>query len=338
MSRTVVMVGFPGSQVLDVTGPLEVLSTANRRLEALSSMQPRYDLKFLSVDGTAVLTTSGLELGAHGAVTEAPQGIDTLFVPGGEGTRAALQDTSLVAWIRRSAQTARRVASVCTGAFLLAEAGVLDGRRATTHWSMCEDLARLYPRVGVEPDSIHVKDGNVYSSAGVTAGIDLALALVEEDQGREIALHVARQMVVFLKRPGGQSQFSAQLRAQLAERAPLRALQTWILSHLASDLSVRELSRRAGMSPRNFARAFKREVGTTPARFVETARVDLARRLLEETQDSVEAIAQGAGFGSAESMRKAFLRQIRVSPAGYRARFACCRSSRHTVPPTGPPA
>jgi transcriptional regulator GlxA family with amidase domain len=211
---------------------------------------------------------------------------------------------------------------VCTGAFLLAEAGLLDGRRATTHWASCRELARRYPRVQVDPDPIFVRDGNVHTSAGVTAGMDLALALVEEDHGREVALGVARWLVLFLKRPGGQSQFSAQLSAQLAAREPIQELQAWVIENVDADLSVEALARRAGMSPRNFARVFTRETGVTPACFVETARVEAARRRLEqEGARGVEAIAAACGFGSAETMRRAFLRRVRVSPSDYRERF-----------------
>jgi len=315
------MAGIAEAQILDVTGPLEVFSSANRRLDALGSDARRYDVRLLSRDGGPITTTSGIELASHGALRDLRGAIDTLLVPGGLGTREALADRALVGWIRRAAPRSRRVASVCTGAFLLAEAGLLDGRRATTHWDSCAQLASRYPAVRVDPDPIFVKDGKLYTSAGVTAGMDLALALVEEDHGRELALTLARWLVVFLKRPGGPSQFSAQLRTQLAEREPLRELQAWILSSLDDDLSVPALAKRSGMSPRNFARVFTREVGATPARFVETARVEAARRRLEDTSDGVEEVAAEVGFGSAEAMRRAFLRQVRVSPADYRSRF-----------------
>jgi transcriptional regulator GlxA family with amidase domain len=216
----------------------------------------------------------------------------------------------------------RRFGSVCTGAFILAEAGLLDGRRATTHWGSCALLAQRYPRVSVDPNPIFVRDGNVYTSAGVTAGMDLALALVEEDHGHEVALGVARELVLFLRRPGGQSQFSAQLAVQSADRAPLRDLQAWIADNLGGDLSVPALAAHAAMSPRNFARVFTQEVGVTPARFVEQARVEAACRRLEESANGVDAIAAECGFGSTESMRRAFLRRLRVPPSAYRHRFA----------------
>jgi transcriptional regulator GlxA family with amidase domain len=220
------------------------------------------------------------------------------------------------------APNVRRIGSVCSGAFILAEAGLLDGRRATTHWGWCKELAQRYPRVKVDPDPIFVRDGSIYTSAGVTAGMDLALALVEEDHGRELALRVARQLVLFLRRPGGQSQFSAQLAVQAADREPLRELQAWIADHLNQDLSVEALADRVAMSPRNFARVFSREVGVTPARFVEQARVEAARRRLEESAHGVDAIASQCGFGTAESMRRAFLRRLHVPPSAYRHRFA----------------
>jgi transcriptional regulator GlxA family with amidase domain len=264
----------------------------------------------------------GVSLLARGLPARPADPPDTLVVAGGQGARAAVADRELIAWLREAAPRVRRLASVCTGAFLLAEAGLLDGRRATTHWRACAALARDYPRVRVDPDPIFVRDGNVYTSAGVTSGMDLALALVEEDHGREVALGVARGLVLFLKRPGGQSQFSAQLSAQLASRQPIQELQAWIVENVHRDLSVDALAARAGMSPRNFARVFTREVGATPARFVEIARVEAARRRLEEEGGrGVEAVASECGFGSAETLRRAFLRRLRVSPADYRARF-----------------
>jgi transcriptional regulator GlxA family with amidase domain len=211
---------------------------------------------------------------------------------------------------------------VCSGAFVLAEGGLLDGRRATTHWTVCDLLARRYPQITVEPDPIYVRDGNVITSAGVTAGMDLALALLEDDLGRDLALAVARRLVLFLRRPGSQSQFSAQLAGQMAERNPLRDAQQFIAEHPDADLSVAALSRHVGMSERNFARCFRDEVGMTPARYVEQTRIETARRLLEETDEGVEAIARRCGFGSAETMRRSFIRIVRTNPNDYRKRFA----------------
>jgi transcriptional regulator GlxA family with amidase domain len=320
--RRVAVVAYPGVQMLDVTGPLEVFAAASRL-----ARRPAYAVEVLAASAGPVTTQSGVRLVADRAWAAVARGIDTLLVGGGTGTADAMEDRALLAWLRRMAPRVRRLGSVCSGTFLLAEAGLLDGKRATTHWSVCDRLAARYPAVRIESDPIFVRDGNVYSSAGVTAGIDLALALVEEDHGRELALQTARQLVVFLKRPGGQSQFSAQLAAQAAEREPLRDLQAWIGDHPAADCSIAALARRVAMSPRNFARVFGREVGVTPARFVETTRVESARRRLEESADGVEAVAARAGFGTAESMRRAFLRTLGVPPSAYRGRFRTALAS-----------
>jgi transcriptional regulator GlxA family with amidase domain len=321
-TRRVAVVAYPGVQVLDVTGPLEVFAGAARLIgERDPSRAPAYAIEVLAARAGAIRTQSGLRLVADRAWAAVNSGLDTLLVAGGQGTPAAMRDRRLLAWLRRMAPRVRRLGSVCTGTFVLAEAGLLAGCRATTHWSVCGRLAERYPAIRVEPDPIFVRDGNVYSSAGVTAGIDLALALVEEDFGRELALRTARQLVVFLKRPGGQSQFSAQLAAQTAEREPIRDLQAWIADHPDGDCAVAALSRRVAMSPRNFARVFTREVGVTPARFVERTRVEAARRRLEESADGVETVATRSGFGTAESMRRAFLRTLGVPPSAYRGRF-----------------
>ena len=315
--RAVVVVAFDGVQSLDVTGPMEVFAAAT---QALGPDRRGYRIEVRTTDGLAVRTSSGLTVQPHGTLAEAGP-IDTLVVAGGDGTRPALADAALIGWLRATAPHCRRVTSVCSGAFLLAEAGLLEGRRATTHWSVCDLLARRYPGVTVEPDPIYVRDGDVWTSAGVTAGMDLALALVEQDHGRELALTVARRLVLFLRRPAGQSQFSAQLEAQLADRAPLRDLQAWIAEHPGEDLAVEAMARRVSLSPRHFARAFRDEVGTTPARYVERVRMEAARRRLEESDDAVERIAGECGFGTAETMRRAFVRGLGVPPAEYRRRF-----------------
>jgi transcriptional regulator GlxA family with amidase domain len=244
--------------------------------------------------------------------------------------RHVAEDKRVLAWVKAQAPRVRRLASVCTGAFVLAAAGLLDGRRAVTHWSECEQLARLHPRVTVEKDPIFIRDGHVYTSAGVTAGMDLALALVEEDCGRDVAMAVARELVLFLRRPGGQSQFSVQLSTQTAEREPLRDLQAWMADHPGEDLRIPALARRAAMSERHFRRAFTTEVGCPPARFVEQVRVEAARRALEDTPDGVDAIAARLGFGTSESMRRAFTRMLHISPTAYRERFRAAESRSQT--------
>jgi transcriptional regulator GlxA family with amidase domain len=316
------MLAYPGAQMLDVTGPLEVFARSARFLmEQGLRADPVYEVELIAERRGPVKTSSGIEILAARSLAAVRGPLDTLLVAGGVGSRDALRRTALLGFLRRMAPRVRRLASVCTGAFLLAEAGLLDGRRATTHWAYCGELAKRYPQVRVDPDPIFVRDGRIYTSAGVTAGMDLALGLVEEDLGRTVALEVARQLVLFLKRPGGQSQFSAQLAAQSAEREPLREVQAWISDHPEADLAVESLARRAAMSPRHFARGFQREVGVTPARFILRLRVDAARRRLEESRDSVESVAAACGFGSAEVMRRAFLRTVRVSPSAYRSRF-----------------
>ena len=312
--RRVVVVAFPGVQTLDVTGPAEVFRAATLM------RPPGYEVTVAAAEAGA-LATSTVSLVPDARLDEVTGPIDTLLIAGGTGTRRAEEDERLIHWIAEAAGRSRRVASVCTGAFLLARAGVLDGRRATTHWANCADLAERYPAVSVEPDPIFIRDGNVATSAGVTAGMDLALALVEEDLGRDLALEAARWLVVFLQRPGGQAQFSAQLAAQAADRAPLRELQAWIPDHLDENLSVPALARRTRMSDRNFARAFRRETGMTPGAYVEAARVERARIALETGDLPVEAVAELSGFGTVETMRRAFRRRVGVSPAGYRTRF-----------------
>ena len=312
--RSVQIVVFPGLQTLDAVGPAEAFWTAHR-LRGDS----QYEVELVASSRAPIRTGSGIELVPHRALPR--RAADTLIIAGGQGVHDASKDERLLAWLRRTAPECRRVASVCTGAFVLARAGLLDGRRATTHWASCDRLQRRYPAVSVDPDPIFVKDGNVYTSAGVTAGIDLTLALIEEDLGPETALEVARWLVLFVQRPGGQAQFSAQLSGQLAERDSLRDLQRWIADHLDADLSVPALAERALMSPRNFARVFQREVGTTPAAYVESVRIERARLALESTPASVEEIARRCGFGTVETLRRTVARRLGVSPSAYRARF-----------------
>jgi len=319
----VAMVAFPDAQILDVVGPLEVFSRTSRMLSDEGRRGPSpYAVELLAPARGAVVTSSGIALVASRSFREVRGGIDTLFVAGGRGVEAVLHDKALIRWLRQMSRKVGRLASVCTGAFLLAEAGVLDGKRAATHWRSCARLAERYPEIAVDPEPIFVRQGRVYTTAGVTAGMDLALALVEEDHGPQVARQVARELVLFLKRPGGQSQFSAQLQTQLSDRAPLLDLTSWISDHLGADLSVAALAQRVGMSPRNFARVFGRSAGVTPARHVEQLRVEAARRRLEESRSTVDEIAAQCGFGTRESMRRSFQRRLRVSPTAYRSRFA----------------
>jgi transcriptional regulator GlxA family with amidase domain len=318
MERRVVIVAIPEVQPLDVTGPAEVFAAAAS--VARRAGGSGYAVEVVAPGGGAVATGSGYALLAAGALEDVRVPLDTLLVAGGAGARQASAD--VVARVARLAGRARRVASVCTGAYVLAAAGLLDGRRATTHWAYCDDLERRHPAVRVERDPIFVGDGPVRTSAGVTAGMDLALALVEEDLGPRVALEVARWLVLFVKRPGGQAQFSAQLAGQAAERAPLRELQAWMADHLDADLSVAALAARAAMSERHFARAFKAETGMTPGVYVEALRVERARLALEGGAVPIDAVARRCGFGTVETLRRAFARRLGVSPGAYRDRFA----------------
>ena len=311
------MLAFPSVQLLDVTGPLQVFASANDQV-AEAGGAPPYTMRIVA-SGAGVTASAGVGLATE-KLPPAEALLDTLIVAGGPGVEAAAADPLLVEWLRDRAGRARRVASVCTGAFLLAASGVLDGRRAVTHWSFCAALARRFPAVRVESDPIFVQDGPIWTSAGVTAGIDLALALVEQDLGRAMALAVARYMVVFLKRPGGQAQFSVALSLQAAEDR-FGALHDWINAHLAEDLSLPVLAQQARMSGRSFSRHYAAATGLTPGRAVEQLRVEAARRLLSETLLPVKRIAQRCGFGSEETMRRSFLRQLAVTPQDYRARF-----------------
>jgi len=319
--RRVVIVVFDGVQSLDLTGPLEVFDGADRYARRPPSSGPGYEIVVAAADTRPIRTSSRLQIVPDVALADVRGPIDTLVVAGGTGVRIAMTDPDLVAHVVRLAGDARRVTSVCTGAFLLAQAGLLDDRRATTHWSRCEEMAERFPAVHVEPDPIFTRDGNVFTSAGVTAGMDLALALVEDDLGRTAAHTIARHLVLFLRRPGNQAQFSAQLSTQLADRDEVRALQEWIADHPEADCTVAALARRAGMSPRNLARTFTDQVGTTPARYVEQVRLEVARRRLEESGDPVERIAVDTGFGTPETMRRSFVRALGVPPAEYRRRF-----------------
>jgi transcriptional regulator GlxA family with amidase domain len=316
--RVIDVLAYPAVQLLDVTGPIQVFASANDLVADAGGARP-YELRVVAQGGEGVTASAGVTLAAA-PLTKPGEALDTLVVAGGEGAEAAAENPVLVEWVRERAARARRTVSICTGAFLLAEAGVLDGRRATSHWKYCARLAERFPAVHVEPDPIFVCDGPIWTSAGVTAGIDMTLALVEQDLGRSVALAVARYLVVFLKRPGGQAQFSAALALQAADDK-FGALNDWINGHLTSDLSLSVLADQAGMSERSFSRHYAEATGQTPARAIERLRVDAARRLLSESRTPVKRIAQRCGFGSEETMRRSFLRLIDTNPQDYRARF-----------------
>jgi transcriptional regulator GlxA family with amidase domain len=327
--RPVSLVIYPGVEIIDLTGPMEVFAFATNALQRSSvCSEPAYPMDVIAAVPGPITTSCGLQVIANKAYSDVRDGIDTLLIPGSPDVDCILCDPALQDWIRSIAPRVRRLASVCTGAYLLAESGLLDGLRATSHWDYCDRLARDYPTVSVEPDRIFVRDGFISTSGGITSGIDLALSMVEEDWGSELALQVARYLVVFLKRPGGQSQFSAYLTSE-ASRPELKDLQAWIMTHLAEDLRVETLAERMSMSPRNFARFFLTETGMTPAKFVEMARIDAARHYLGSSKLSIEVVADKSGFGDQERMRRAFIRQLGVNPQSYRERFGL--SANHSV-------
>ncbi|WP_434609769.1 GlxA family transcriptional regulator [Pseudomonas sp. R1-7] len=315
--KPVHVLAFANVQVLDVTGPLQVFASANDLARGQGLPAP-YAPTVVAAGGGAVMSSAGLALMAEPLPNESS---DTLLIAGGWGVYEVAEDPALVAWVKHQGMRSRRVASVCTGAFLLAASGWLDGRRVATHWTRCEQLARQHPQLHVEPNPIFIKDGPVWTSAGVTAGIDLALALVEEDLGRAMALEVARHLVVFLKRPGGQSQFSATLALQ-KQGGRFDRLHAWIAEHLTRDLGLSSLAAEAGMSDRSFVRHYRAETGQTPARAVELIRVETARRLLADSTVPVKRVALQCGFGSEETLRRSFLRAVGVTPQAYRERFS----------------
>ena len=313
------IVGFPGVQGLDLVGPFEVFTSASLALAAQA--KEGYLPVVVSVDGQPVTTETGLTFAAV-ELPDPSEPVDTLVLPGGRGVHAAQQDPRVIDWIAAAAPHARRVVTVCTGAFLAAQTGLLDGCRATTHWAFTDQLAREFPAIDVDPDPIFVRSSaSVWTAAGVCAGIDLALALVEEDHGTELAQTVARWLVLHLRRPGGQTQFAAPVWVARAKREPIRAIQDAIESEPGGAHSICELARRAAMSPRHFTRVFTDEVGEAPGAYVERVRTEAARRQLEQTDDTVVAIAARCGFGTAETMRRNFIRRIGVSPDQYRKTF-----------------
>jgi len=320
-TRSIGIVAFPGAEVLDITGPYEVFAFANMILQKEGiAQEAAYTIAVLAEQPGPVTTMTGMQIIADQSFNQIDINFDTLLIPGGD-PKVLLANTRVVELINDMELKVRRLVSVCTGAFLLAESGLLDGRRATTHWNYCTEFKEKYPRVNLEPDRIFIKEGNILTSGGITSGIDLALAMVEEDWGQKLALAVAQFLVVYLKRPGGQSQFSSYLTREASKHSGLRDLQSWIMQNPEEDLKVDSLADRMAMSSRNFSRLFLSETGMTPAKFVEMSRIDAARNLLELTKFPIDTIADSSGFKDSENMRRAFLRQLGVNPREYRKRF-----------------
>jgi transcriptional regulator GlxA family with amidase domain len=310
-TRKVVIVGPQPVQVLDVTGPIEVFSNAKGYEVTIATPGPQRRLE----------TNRRFALSDAVPITEITGPIDTLIVAGGPGAETGIYDPSFVAWIGEAASRSRRVASICTGAFLLGAAGLIDGKKVVTHWRFCDPLAKEFPRAIVCPEPIFLKDGNIYTSAGITAGIDLALAMVEEDHGNEVALNIARFLVMFLVRPGGQAQFSHMLSHQAVTSKPLRELQVWMLENLREDLTVENLAARLGMSPRHFTRVCLRETNMNPGQFVDRLRVEAAQQLIDSSNMGLKEIADACGFSTADAMRRTFSRVIGITPGEYMDRF-----------------
>jgi transcriptional regulator GlxA family with amidase domain len=316
LQRHVVVLVYPDVMAMDVCGPMEAFAMANFYAD-----RSLYRLSIAAVTTDPVKTSIGFCIVPNYALADLKSPIDTLLVAGGHGYVAALRDRALTDWLREAAPRARRHGSICTGAFPLAASGLLDGKRATTHWSRASSFARDFPSTRLEVDSIFVRDGQTYTSAGISAGIDLALAMIEEDHGRTLALRVARSLVVFLKRPGGQSQFSTHLQAQFSSVPAIRKAQEWALAHLSEDLSVKTLAGHVRMSERNFRRLFVDELGETPREYVERIRLDEAKRQIEDTDLPAQTVAKRCGFGTVSNLRRAFVRHLGVTPQWYRTRF-----------------
>jgi transcriptional regulator GlxA family with amidase domain len=320
-TRHIVFIAFPNTSVLNITGPLEVFSKAADYLNTYHpGIEETYATHVISANSAKIIhTSSGLPILSEGGFESINYPIDTALVTGNAPDELVSQE--LLDWVKEGARIIPRIGSVCAGAFILAKAGILDGKRATTHWRVCERLARLYPRVKVDNDPIFIKDGNVYTSAGISTGMDLALAMVEEDFGRDIALAVARQLVLYLKRPGNQSQFSSVLSYQKVDYQPISEVLDWIIDHLNENINVELLAEKASMSPRNFARVFLRESGITPSKFIEKLRLETARRRLEETKLTLDEISSECGVGNADALRRLFLRHMKTTPSDYRRSF-----------------
>jgi transcriptional regulator GlxA family with amidase domain len=320
VARNVVMLAYPGVQILDIAGPHEVFAGASAIRQ-----REEYSIRVASVEGGLVRSESGLTIETQKLPPRTTE-IDTLLIPGGNGVQRARHDERLLRWVRTVAPSARRIATVCSGAFVAAEAGLLDGQTVTTHWARADKLARDFPGVEVDPDPIYIRAGRLWTSAGVTAGIDLSLAMVEEDHGTEVAQTIARWLVMFLRRPGGQTQFAAPVWLPRAERTVVRELQHEIDRDPGGDHRVPALAQRAAMSPRHLTRVFTSEVGEPPGQYVERVRTEAARRALEEANEPVSAIARRLGFGTAETLRRTFVKRLGVPPDHYRKRFGAAAS------------
>lgn len=318
--RLAVMIAYPGVNLIDVAGPLQAFESAN--FLTRQGQSAAYRLVTASERGGPVRTAPGVVIDTVSLDSLTAEDIDTLIVPGGLPLSGVFDLDLLIGWLRRHGASARRLCSVCTGAFLLGDAGLLDGRRATTHWSRCSELRERHPAIRLEPDRIFVNDGQLWTSGGVTAGIDLALALIEDDLGHRVAIDTARQLVVFVKRPGGQNQFSAPLALQRGASGRFSALNAWVAENLQEDLRVERLAEKAGQSPRTFARLYAADVGRTPAHAVEMMRLEAACRALEETSLSFKAIAGKVGLGNEQNLRRVMQRQFGIGPSDYRARFS----------------
>lgn len=324
-TKTIAQVIFQEAQALDITGPFEVFAQANKfLLQHGKTTLPAYDLLLISPNEDPVTMSSGIRLLADetfGTFNASNRHVDTLIISGGNGIENIKLDHNFLAFIKQHAESARRVTSICTGTFALAQTGLLKDRKATTHWASCQKLADDHPDISVEPDMIYVRDHNIYTSAGVTAGIDLALALVEEDFGRELVLEIAKQLVIFMKRQGGQSQFSTTLARQHVIDHVIKDTLKWVHKNPDKDLSMENLASQSKMSERNFARVFKKEIGMTPGKYIEKMRLEIATNLIEASDNDLQQIAARSGFLSVEKMRRAFKRQLGVLPHVYRKRF-----------------
>lgn len=316
----VVLLAYDDMNLLDLSGPLQALSTVNRLAAAGEPM--RYETIVASARGGSVMTSAGLPVTTVAVAALKGLRIDTLIAAGGSADAGFNADPALVDWIERRASSVRRLCSVCTGAFLLAAAGQLTGRRVTTHWGWAEQLQDLYPAIHVDADPLYIRDGKVWTSAGVTAGIDMTLALIDDDFGHSVAIQTARQLVMFIKRSGGQSQFSAPLAAQFHDSGTFAELHAWIAAHITEDLGVERLAAQSSMSPRTFARAYAARVGRTPAKTVELIRLEAACRALETTQLPLKRIAAEVGYSEEQNLRRVFVRQLGVGPLQYRASFS----------------